>query len=353
MCDAPPVRRVVLVHDYLTQRGGAERVVLAMLEAFPDARVVTSIYTPETTFPEFADHHVETLLPRGIPLPRRDPRLAFPILAPLFSRHHVENADVVVCSSSGWAHGIGARVPKLVYCHTPARWLYQPSEYGLGHGRAVHFAMRAARRPLLSWDARAAASADAYLANSTSVADRIRRVYDIEAPVVHPPIAIDPGGEQAAVPGVEPGFLLTIGRDRGYKNTAAVADAAGRRNEPVIIVGGELGISHVGDAELRWLYANCRALVAASYEDFGLTPVEAMAFGKPVAALRKGGYLDTVVDGVTGLFFDEPRPDAIAEALGRLSAAAFDAERIRQHSSAFSLDVFVTRLREHVDEVAT
>jgi glycosyltransferase involved in cell wall biosynthesis len=346
------VRRVVLVHDYLTQRGGAERVVLAMLEAFPDARVVTSIYTPATTFPEFADYHVETLLPRRIPLLGRDPRLALPILAPLFSRHTIRDADVVVCSSSGWAHGIRARVPKIVYCHTPARWLYQPVEYALGHGPLVRLAMQAARSPLLSWDARAAASANAYLANSSSVADRIRRVYGIEAAVVHPPIVIDPGGEQAAVPGVEPGFLLTIGRGRGYKNTEAVAEAAALRSEPLVVVGGELGISDVNDAQLRWLYANCRALVAAAYEDFGLTPIEAMAFGKPVVALRRGGYLDTVVDGTTGLFFDEPRPDAIAEGLARLSGTAFDHERIQQHSRAFSLERFITRLRECVREAA-
>ena len=347
------MRRVVLVHDYLTQRGGAERVVLAMLEAFPGARLVTSVYTPATTFPEFADYRVETLLPRGIPLLGRDPRLAFPILAPLFSRRTVRDADVVICSSSGWAHGISASAPKIVYCHTPARWLYQPAEYALGHGPPVRLAMRAARGPLLSWDARAAASANAYLANSSAVADRIRSAYGIDAAVVHPPIVVDPGGEQTAVPGVDPGFLLTIGRGRGYKNTAAVAEAAALRSEPLVIVGGEHGISDVSDAQLRWLYANCRALVAAAYEDFGLTPIEAMAFGKPVVALRRGGYLDTVVDGTTGLFFDEPRPDAIAGALDRLSATMFDTERIQRHSGTFSLDRFVARMHECVADVVS
>lgn len=350
--------RIVIVHDYLTQRGGAERVVLAMLEAFPEARLVTSIYNPEGTFPEFRRYRVETLLQR-IPFVRNDPRLALPILAAAFAGHTVRDADVVLCSSSGWAHGIGSSAPKVVYCHTPARWLYRRRDYAAGHGVAGAAATRVAQLAFRGWDQRAAAGARTYVANSSVVAERIRTVYGRDAAVLHPPPGLSPDGPQADPGGTSPGFLLAVARRRGYKNAAAIAAAAKRQGIPLVVVGdhrqlqpGVTSLSGIDDAGLRWLYANCRSLVAAAYEDFGLTPVEAMAFGKPVLALRAGGYLDTVVDGVTGLFFEEPAPTAIAGAIERLELASFDPEAIRRHAQKFSFERFAAGLRKIVDEAA-
>src|SRR5437588_3963985 len=117
--------RIALVHDYLTQRGGAERVVLAMTRAFPGAPLYTSLYDPAGTFPEFANVDVRRLSLDSVPLLRRHHRLALGVLAPAFSRLRV-HADVAVCSSSGWAHGAHVTGRKIVYCHAPARWLYQP-----------------------------------------------------------------------------------------------------------------------------------------------------------------------------------------------------------------------------------
>jgi glycosyltransferase involved in cell wall biosynthesis len=354
------VTRVVIVHDYLTQRGGAERVVLAMLHTFPEARLLTSIYSPERTFPEFTAYRVETLLPRRLPLLANDARLALPILATVFGRHVVEDADVVLCSSSGWAHGIGSTAPKIVYCHSPARWLYQPDEYRLGHRWPVSLGVAAARLTLRDWDARAAASAHTYLANSTTVAERVLRIYGRTARVLHPPTTLQPDGPRHEPAHVAPGFLLTVARGRGYKNVEAIAQAARLRGVPLVVVGDEdarapgiVAIRNIDDAGLRWLYTSCRALVAAAYEDFGLTPVEAMTFGKPVLALRAGGYLDTVVDGVTGLFFDSPTPTALADAIDALDAVAFDAERIRRHAETFSLERFASGLSEIVSSALT
>jgi glycosyltransferase involved in cell wall biosynthesis len=358
VCDASLVTRVVIVHDYLTQRGGAERVVLAMLETFPDARLVTSIYDPAGTYPEFGRYRVETLLPR-MPIVRKDPRLALPILAPVFGSHTVRDTDVVLCSSSGWAHGIKSSAPKIVYCHTPARWLYRERDYAAGHGVAGQIATRAAQLALRGWDRKAALGAHAYVANSYVVADRIRTVYGREAAVLHPPLTLSSDGPQDAVGTLMPGFLLTVARRRGYKNTAIVAAAARQQGVPLVVVGdegtSEPGVTYVGridDAELRWLYSNCRGLVASAYEDFGLTPVEAMAFGKPVLALRAGGYLETVVEGDTGYFFDEPSPAAIGEAIAQLDGTSFDMETIRRHADQFSADRFAAGLRSIVAEAA-
>ena len=166
---------------------------------------------------------------------------------------------------------------------------------------------------------------DVYLANSRNVAERVRRVYDREALVVNAPMSLDPAGEQEPVPGLEPGFWLTVGRGRAYKNTRAVIDGIRGTGSPLAVVGSPppdeerrssvkwLGV--VSEAQLRWLYANARALVAVAHEDFGLTPVEANAFGTPVAVLRAGGYLETTVEGVSGAFIEQPTAAAVADAL--------------------------------------
>lgn len=334
---------VVIAHDYLTQRGGAERVVLALVEAFPGARVVTSVYAADRTFPEFRNVEIDTLLPAR--LFGRDARLAFPVLAPAFSHHTVRDADVVVCSSSGWAHGVSTTGRKVVYCHTPARWLYASEDYVAGHGRVVRGVAAAARAPLRRWDKRAAASAAAYVANSTVVRDRIEHAYGLQAAIVHPPAVLDPAGDREPVTGAEAPFLLTVSRPRGYKNLTVVKEAAATAGTPVFAVEGG-----IGDAQLRWLYANCRGLVAAAHEDFGLTPVEAMRFGKPVLALRAGGYLDSVAEGLTGSFFDRLDVPTLAAALTSFDEAAFDPGAIRRHAEQFSPERFVGRMREIVAE---
>jgi len=350
---------VAIVHDYLTQRGGAERVVLSMLKAFPGAPVYTSFYDPRGTFPEFRSVDVRTQ-PVNLAAPlRRRHRIALPMLAHTFSRMSVEH-PVVVCSSSGWSHGARVRGRKVVYCYTPARWLYQSGSYLRGAGLPTRAAIRALRPYLLRWDRRAAASADAYLTSSSMVRHRIRDVYGRDAELIPPPHAIDASAPREAPEGVPEGCFLCVSRLLPYKNLDAIVAAfrmlPGRR---LVLVGdGPIGSrlrrdapanvlfrSRVGDAELRWLYSSCRALVAASYEDFGLTPLEAAAFGKPAAVLRWGGFLDTVVEGETGLFFDAPAPETIAAALRRLESSSFSAERVRAHVERFSEANFIGALR--------
>lgn len=357
---------VAVVHDYLTQRGGAERALLSMLGAFPGAPLYTSLYEPPATFPEFGAVEVRTLRINRLGALRRHHRWGLPVLAGAFSRLEVE-ADVVVCSSSGWAHGTTVHGRKVVYCYSPARWLYQPERYrGAGH-RTGRAALAALRPSLLRWDRRAAASADRYLTLSTAVRDRIRAVYGIEAEVLPPPHGMDPDGPQREVPGVEPGFALCVARLLPYKNVDAVAGAfAGPGTQRLVVVGtGPLAgplraaagrrvafLGSVTNEELRWLYAGCSAVVAASYEDYGLTPLEGAAFGKPAVVLRWGGFLDTVVEGRTGVFFDRPEPAAIRGALRRASRTAWLPGEIRSHAGSFSQERFARRLQDIVEEEA-
>jgi glycosyltransferase involved in cell wall biosynthesis len=349
--------RVVIAHDYLTQRGGAERVVLSMLRAFPSARVITSIYNPAKTFPEFGAHQIQTTWLSRVPSFRRDPRLALPFLASTWSHTVVDDADVVVCSSTGWAHGVSTSAPKIVYCHNPARWLYQTEEYLADASLPARAGLKMLRRRLRAWDSRAAHSAAKYFVNSSAVADRVSRTYGITANVLHPP-AVVADGPLEPVPDVEPGFLLTVGRRRGYKNTEAIVRAVQALTDERLVVVGSLpdgdwsprirAVVGVSDAQLRWLYHHADALIACAYEDFGLTPIEAYTAGTPAVVLHAGGYLDTTVPGVTGEFVESPSPAEIARGIERFRSNSYSSQKIRAHAQRFSVDAFIAKLQEVV-----
>lgn len=347
--------RVVIAHDYVTQRGGAERTVLGLLAAFPGARLLTSVYNPSTTFPEFQDHDIETLWLDRVPLFRRDPRLAFPWLAKAWSQHVVADADVVVCSSSGWAHAVATTGTKVVYCHNTARWLYQADDYLNGVPRPVRWIRHALAPRLIEWDRQHAAEAAQYVVNSRVVASRVLEHYSRDAAIIPPPITLDPDAAQEPVPGVAPGFLLTVSRPRGYKNVRLVTDAvAGMPDQRLVVIGcadadmGRSGdnvtlLGRVSDSQLRWLYANCSALVSASHEDFGLTPLEANLFGRPAVLLRGGGFLETLVEGITGCFIEAETVEAVQAAIRRIPAT--DARVLKTYAEGFRSHVFAQRMQ--------
>lgn len=357
---------IAIVHDSLTQRGGGERVVLSMLKAFPDARVYTALYEPDQTYEGFRHHSIHTLPINRIGLFRRHHRLAMPFMAPSFSRLKI-TADTVICSSSGWSHGTRVTGRKIVYCYSPAKWLYEPSRYF--RGRLIFGALgrigTAAMRPFLTrWDRRAASTADRYLTLSTWIRESIARIYGIQARIISPPHSIDPEGPQRAVQGIDPGYFLCVARLVPYKNVSAVVEAfRALPDERLVVVGdgperrqiqalaGEnvRVVSSVGDEELRWLYANCKLLIAVAYEDFGLTPVEAAAFGRPSLVLRWGGYLDTVVADATGRFIERPTPDAILAGIEEAASATFDPDVVRAHASRYSENEFISELVQIVE----
>lgn len=358
--------QVAIAHDYLTQRRGAERVVLAMARAFPEAQIHTTLYNPETTFPEFRDLDIVTSPINRLGALRRHHRLALPLLAPVSSRMNID-AEVVLTSTSGWAHGFQTTGRTVVYCHAPARWLYQPREYlGGPHFQSIAgIALSVLAPPLRAWDKRVALRATTYLANSRVVRDRVHDAYGITAEVLAPPHGVTAEGEQEPVPELEgwSDYHLVVSRLLPYKNVGAAIDAfRGLPDERIVVVGhGPLRhslashlpsnarlVSHLSDAQIRWVYAHSHALIAPSIEDFGLTPIEAAAFGKPTIALRGGGYLDTVIEGVTGLFVETPTSPAIARAVQLSRAQSWDADYLEAHGASFGDERFAEALRERV-----
>jgi len=344
-------------------------VVLAISRAFPDAPIHTTLYNPSTTFPEFADKNIVVSPLNRIGVLRRYHRLALPLL-PWASNRMTIDADVVLASSSGWAHGFPTTGHKIVYCHSPARWLYAADEYlGAGGRRSVKgAALEVLKRPLLAWDVKAAATADAYVANANVIATRIKRAYGYDVAVLPPPFGVDETGRRAPIAAVahwgQTPYFLVVSRLMPYKNVDAVIEAMRGRSERLLVVGaGPMAeplrasrpdnveiVSDISDDELRWAYAHAAALVAASYEDFGLTPLEGNAFGKPVVALRAGGYLDTVVEGVNGVFIERPAPADINRGMDAVRSQPWDPDAIRAHAEAFGEHNFIRRLTELVEE---
>lgn len=368
---ATPERKrpeIAIAHDYLTQRGGAERVVLAMLRTFPEATIYTTLYHPEDTYEEFRSARIVTSPLNRVPLFRRDHRLALALLPHAASMLKIP-ADVVIVSSTGWAHGFHMPGRVFVYCHSPARWLYLTEQY-LGRPAwqsPVGWGLTALKPYLRWWDGRAARRADRYVANSTVVKQRLKDVYGIEADVLHPPHNVDIRGERIPVPGIEGfvgggGHFLIVSRLMPYKNVGEAIEAFRGLDERLLIIGaGPLAddlrqsrpenveiVERLTDAQMRWAYSLCRAVIAPSYEDFGITPLEAGAWGKPTIALRGGGYLDTIVEGVTGNFIESPSAELIREAVASFDPSIWNAEAIQEHAEMFSEERFRKRLRREI-----
>lgn len=353
---------LVVAHDYLTQRGGAERVVLCLARAFPDAPIVTSLYEPELTFPEFATAAVTTTPLQHLPGLPAHHRLGLP-LYPLAFTTCVVDAPVTLCSTSGFAHGVRCTGSKVLYVYTPPRFLYEPEEYLGANAGVARLALKACGPALRRWDRRAAHSAQRVITISVAMRERIRRVWGLDAEVVYPPHSAVVDGPAQPPPGrrLQAGYFLTVARLLPYKGVDALLAAFAELPEHQLVVVGdgpdrarlaarrppnvEL-LGRVEEEELRWLYRNCRAVVSAAREDFGLSVVEALAYGRPVAALRAGGFLETLEEGTTGRLFEDRSPASIAAAVRAVSSTEWDAETLRARARRFSTASFVSQIAE-------
>ncbi|WP_295015753.1 glycosyltransferase [uncultured Micrococcus sp.] len=365
--------RIAIAHDYLTQKGGAERVVLALHRMWPDAPIYTTFYDPEGTFPEFKDARIITSPLNRVGVLRRDPRRALPLLPVASSLMHVKE-PVAVVSTSGWAHGFRYDGDTLVYCHTPARWVYLLEDY-LGEEGQKSMKGRVARvlRPgLRAWDRAAQRRRTRYVANSTVVKERIEEVYGLtDVPIVFPPHSVSTDGPQEPIPGAEHlaegGYLLSVARLMPYKHVDVAIRAAERTGQRLLVIGkgpeearlkamagdGVVFAQDLTDAQLRWAYAHATALIAASHEDFGITPLEASAWGVPTVALRAGGYLDTITEGVNGVFVEAPTVEAVTDGVEQALARDWDPPAMRAHAERFSEDQIARQVRTQLGQLQT
>lgn len=348
--------KVALAHDFLTQRGGAERVFLTMAQAWPDSPILTTVYNPATTYPEFARHEVRTSpLQRIAPL-RSNFRAGLPLYPWAFRHLGPVDADVVISSSTSFAHGIRSRGCHIVYQHSPPRWLWDTERYS---ARAANSLLA---RPLFAWlrlrDHEATSQPHLILANSNYTAGKIHDIYGRWAEVLPPPVRSRPAA------GDIDDYFLVVSRLLPYKRVDIAIAAAAMLDARLVVVGRGPDSQrlrslagpnvdfreNLSDADLDALYAHCLALVMPGQEDLGLVPVEANTAGRPAVCWARGGALETVVHEQTGLLVDDPSPAALAEGMAAASARTWDAAALQAHAAQWSEPAFVARLRRLVDD---
>ncbi|MFW6109972.1 MAG: glycosyltransferase [Patescibacteria group bacterium] len=335
--------KVALVHDYLTRLGGAERVLAAFSELWPDAKLFTLLKKPFTR--ESFSQEISTSFLDQFPAKIKTSKFFVPLYPFLVERFDLSPFDVVV--SSGYFSKAVLTYPDQLhinYCHTPPRFLYHYStEAPIRKSLLGKISLPLLDHKLRVWDFLSAQRPDTIVANSETVASRIRSIWRRNVEVVYPPVEIDPVDNNPLRSGKnspigkqrnhQVGYFLVVSRLETYKNVDVVIEACNRLQVPLKIVGTGSEqkdleslagpttkfLGRVSDQELNSLYRRAGALiVAASEEDFGITPVEAMSKGTPVVALRSGGFQETVVEGKTGLFFEQPEVTILVKVLQQM-----------------------------------
>jgi len=351
--------RIALVHDYLTQYGGAERVLEELALLFPDAPIFTLLYDEAATGGAFADRVIHTSFLQKFPGIHSWYRF-FPVLMPLaIERLNLSAYDVVISSSSSFAKGVLTREDALhiCYCHTPTRFAWFDYKKIAGHSLYPGFV--APFVPLLLpyirlWDRMASARVDVYVCNSYTIAEKIKKYYRRTARVIYPPV-----NTKLFAPEGTGEYFLVVGRLLPYKRFDIAVSACTALGLPLTVVGSgpELAtlkriagptvrfVGNVSDARLVSLYAHAHALLFPQEEDFGISAIESMASGRPVIAYRAGGAREYIKEGKNGIFFDEQTSEGLQAALAHFATMTFDPSVIRQSALIFDRVNFRTSIK--------
>ncbi len=356
------IPRVAIVSDPLVQRGGAEKIVADVLaRIYPDAPIFAILYSAVTGPPQIAQRVHPSGLQR-IPGATRRHRWLLPFYPGAVESFDLRPYDLIISSHHTAAKGVlrNSEQRHLCYCHTPMRALWERTAEELeGLPSPLRpFAARSLSR-LREWDYVTAGRVDLFLANSTTTRERISRHYGRDSRIVYPAIDTERFTLDESVAVGD--YYLVASRLVPYKRVDLAVAAAARLGRRLVVVGtgpdkshtrgAAEYLGHVSDERLIELIRGCRALLFPGFEDFGMTPVEVMACGRPVIAFGRGGALDTVVDGVTGVFAAEQSVDAFVEAILRFESLTFDAREIARHAQNFSFARFESALADAVSEV--
>ncbi|MDQ6746702.1 MAG: glycosyltransferase [Candidatus Dormibacteraeota bacterium] len=353
------------MHDYLVTMGGAERVFLSIARAFPEAPIYTSIFRPDTALPEFRSMEVRPLWSNRLPLTEANYRAGVMAFAASFDRLRLAGYDVVISSSSAFAKNAGRDARRRIwYCYTPPRFIWPCGESSHPAGPLERAALMPATGALRRWDRQVAGRSDRILAISSEVRDRVRRFYGMDAEVLHPPVWNDVNGMRTD-DDPRRGYLV-VSRLNRYKAIDVAIEACREAGAPLSIIGrgsdearlralaGDTVTfrGRVTDEELHHAYRGAEAVLLPGEEDWGMTPLEANAHGTPAIAAARGGALETVIDGTTGVLYRPYGYRDLALAMGRASATSFSAARLREHAAGFGEKAFQDTLARHVAEVA-
>src|SRR6185312_10862919 len=313
--------KIALVHDYFIQMGGAERVAMAMHDSFPTAPIFTTVALQHRLPKEMRAADIRTSMMQRLPKIEQRFRQYFMLYPLAIERFDLTAYDLIFSSSSGYAKGVRRRKDAIhvCYCHTPMRWVWRYEDYVARErfNGITRSALPLFMWGLRKWDLRAARRPDFYIANSQTVASRIREVYGRDAAVIPPPIDV----ERFQVSDEVDDYYLILSRLVSYKRIDLAIEACKRLDRRLVIIGDGPDrarlqkmagprtefLGRQSDQQVNRYASRCQALLFPGEEDFGMVPLEVNASGRPVIAFRAGGAIETVIDGVTGVFFEKPR----------------------------------------------
>jgi glycosyltransferase involved in cell wall biosynthesis len=346
--------------------GGAERVAAAMHDSFPSAPIYTTVALPHRLPKELRGADIRTSAMQRLPGIEQRFRQYF-MLYPFAVEHFdLSEYDLIFSSSSGYAKGVRRRKNAIhvCYCHTPMRWVWRYEDYVAreSFGRVARSLLPISLWALKKWDLRAAQQPDYYIANSRLVAQRIKQTYGREAFVIPPPIDVNRFQMSAIIDD----YYLVLSRLVPYKRIDLAIEACKRLGRRLVIIGDgpdrqrleKLAgpktefLGRQPDSQVNRYASRCRALLFPGEEDFGMVPLEVNAAGRPVIAFRGGGAIETVVEGVTGVFFNQPTSGALVEAIEDFESRSWDQQTMRRHAEKFDRSVFAFRVLQFLGSVA-
>jgi glycosyltransferase involved in cell wall biosynthesis len=361
--------KVALVHYWLVGMRGGERVLEELCKMFPEADIFTHVVDPDRISDRLKRHRIQTTFISRLPFARRHYNRYLPLMPLALESLDLSGYDLIISSESGPAKGI---IPPpgavhICYCHSPMRYIWdQYHLYRAGAGRLTRWLMPFVAHRLRQWDLTSAARVDHFIANSTFVASRIKKYYRREATVIHPPVAVEEFTPVAA--DLIEDYYLLCGELVAYKRPDLAIEAFNASGRPLLVIGdgeerkslekiAQPNIHFLGRttfAELKHHLARCRALIFPGEEDFGMVPLEAQASGRPVIALGRGGVLDSVINGETGVFFDHPVAEALNGAVERFEDSHLSqncAEACLRNAEKFGKTEFVTGVLNEIRAV--
>ena len=356
--------KVAIIHYWLVGMRGGEKVIEALCEMYPQADIFTHVYAPEMVSDKIKQHRIIPTFINALPRATRMYKSYLPLMPLALEQIDLRGYDLVISSESGPAKGVipSSDALHICYCHTPMRYIWNMyHDYRNGAGRLTRMMMPPLSHYLRMWDVTSAARVDSFVANSATVARRIRRYYRAESVVIHPPVDTD--AFSVAPPAEVGDYYLMVGELVSYKRADLAVRAFNEMKLKLVVIGGGEMLDDIRRIAgptvtvmgaqrfdvLRHHYARCRALVFPGEEDFGMVPVEAMASGRPVIAFDRGGATETVSEGISGVFFAEQTVEAIIGAVKKLDEISLDPHRISQHAHRFGREQFLEKMRAHID----
>jgi glycosyltransferase involved in cell wall biosynthesis len=351
---------IAIFHENFAQSGGAERVAESMARLLPEADVFSTLTVYKRLSPYMQGRGITNTWMQHLPGLDRLYRHYF-VLYPFAVRSvNLERYRLVFSSCFGFAKGLRSETSAvhICYCHTPPRWLWRCNDY-MERERfnpITRVALRALLHAMRFWDLRSSRRPDVFIANSGAVAERIFRFYGREAVILHPPVEV----ERFHISERIEDYYLVVSRLVGYKRIDLAIRACNHLERPLTIIGNgpdRERLQNIAGRTIRFLgrrsdeevadhLSRCKALIFAGEEDFGIVPLEAAASGRPVIAFGSGGALETVIDGITGILFDQPTKESLANAILQLESKRWDAHILRAHAETFRTEVFHSRLRD-------